>query len=388
MAGYIFNLNDEQSLEMYIENGIYATILRQQPDNQWKTYQESTFADYVTMKPGDNVYFFINRKIYGIGKLVEIEKNPTKDCKFLNFPQANTASPFNYLDIKGQLLWDEGEKSTHQRWVCFFKPSPYFFKKGIDMDDILVSNPASFKMLRAFWKLSFVKIDDDENQALLDIILRKNKNTLENQSGKEIYQSNYQNAHHYIANKITPDYILSSSCILERCANVDGSLKHEMALEAGILFQLSQKEQNTIEIFGEWDYISHQVIASPFKPIDYMDKMDIFGYSYIKGFPGTKSEFLVIENKKATATLQDAEQLMKYVDWIKEEYAFHDYSLIKAFLVAFDFDQNIPSLVEEISTRRYITGHRPPESKTWSNLNLVKYKFDTSTKKLTFTKIK
>ena len=36
------------------------------------------------------------------------------------------------------------------------------------MDDVLASNPSQFRMLRAFWKLSFIKIDDDENQALID----------------------------------------------------------------------------------------------------------------------------------------------------------------------------------------------------------------------------
>ena len=54
-----------------------------------------------------------------------------------------------------------------------------------------------------------------------------------------------------------------------------------MALEAGILFQLTNKYEDTVNIFGSWDYLSHQVVASPFKPIDYMDKwifLDIHSY--------------------------------------------------------------------------------------------------------------
>lgn len=387
MAGYIFNLNDENALKMYIENGVYATILKQQPNGRWKTYQESTFADYVTMKPGDNVYFFINRKIYGIGKLIEIEKDKAKDCKFLNFPEANNPSIYEYTSIKGQLLWDEGQNSPQQRWICLFKPYPYFFKKGIDMDDVLISSPERFKMLRAFWKLSFIKIDDDENQALMDIILRKNKHFLKNPPSDAIYTSQYNITHQNIQQKLGTNYILSHSKILESCAAPDGSLEHEMALEAGILAQLSIKDPSTVNIFGEWDYLSHQVIASPFKPIDYMDKMDIFGYSYIKDFPPTKSEFLVIENKKGTANAGDAEQIMKYVDWIKEEYASNDYSMIRAYLVAFDFNAELIKSVEEISSRRYIKGRRPPESEVWSNLNLVKYSFNHQTKKLDFFRI-
>lgn len=36
---------------------------------------------------------------------------------------------------------------------------------------------------------------------------------------------------------------------------------------------ISSKEDNGTP-FGTWDYVSHQVAASPFKPIDYMDKND------------------------------------------------------------------------------------------------------------------
>ena len=49
-----------------------------------------------------------------------------------------------------------------------------------------------------------------------------------------------------------------------------------MAIEAGLIHQLSINDPHTCDLFGEWDYLSHQVIASPFKPIDYMDKMDLF----------------------------------------------------------------------------------------------------------------
>ena len=43
------------------------------------------------------------------------------------------------------------------------------------MDDVLSYKPNSFRMLRAFWKLSFVKIDDEENKALKDIILKSKR---------------------------------------------------------------------------------------------------------------------------------------------------------------------------------------------------------------------
>lgn len=378
MAGYIFNLDSTNALEKYINNGVYSTKLSP-PDGHWGTHHEATFADYVTMKAGDNVYFFIKRKIYGIGELVNING----DCKFLNFPEANKPQSYDYNTVKGKLLWDEGEYSNNQRWLCVFRPYPYFFKEGLDMDDVLSSNPDVIRMLRAFWKVSFIKLDDDENQALMDIILRSNKASLNNPHKDNIFPTDYIKFHKLLEQKITPDYHFNCQDILLSCAN-GSKLEHEMALEAGILYQLSIKDPHTISVFGEWDYLSHQVIASPFKPIDYMDKMDIFGYSYIKGFSKTKSEYLIIENKKGLATLEDVEQLMKYVDWVKDEYTYGDYSMIKAFLVAYEFDSDAINNYKIVSERRYIAGRRPACSKVWSNLRLVKYEFDPVTKMIKF----
>ncbi|MEG3071471.1 MAG: hypothetical protein RQM92_12150 [Candidatus Syntrophopropionicum ammoniitolerans] len=124
MAGYIFNLNSVRSLEQYIENGIYATKLSSPKNGRWLVHHEGTFADYATMKPGDNIYFFIQRNIYGIGHLVEV----AGDCKFLNFPRASQPAVFDYEDIQPHLLWDEGQESVNQRWLCLFQPSPYFLK--------------------------------------------------------------------------------------------------------------------------------------------------------------------------------------------------------------------------------------------------------------------
>jgi hypothetical protein len=73
MAGYIFGLDSLESLLRYTENGVYATKLST-PTTSWKAHHEGTFADYATMKAGDNIYFFIQRKIYGIGRLVISER--------------------------------------------------------------------------------------------------------------------------------------------------------------------------------------------------------------------------------------------------------------------------------------------------------------------------
>ncbi len=383
VAGYIMSLDSIESLEKYIFNGIYSTKLST-PSNYWKKHHEATFADYATMQPGDNIYFFIKRKIYGIGEIVQVGD----DCKFLNYPNANKPFNFTYNDIKNDLLWDEGEHSKDQRWICVFKPNPNFFMNGIDMDEALSSNPSKFRSLRAFWKVSFIKLDDDENQALKDVILKNNQHLLNNSDKDFIFNSKYQDYHLKILNLLkNNNYKFEMNEILSSCCDA-AKLKHEMAIEAGILFQLSNKEKETTEIFGQWDYISHQVIASPFKPVDYMDKMDIFGYSFIPEYNPTKSKFLVMELKKDNANKEDIDQLLKYVDWVNDDYSHGDYSMIHSFLVASGFSEDVINYSKEIGIRKYVLGRRPPKSEEWSNLKLVKYSFDEIDNKIRFDLVK
>ena len=297
----------------------------------------------------------------------------------------DASKPVNpkYKNIKESLLVNFGEESADNRWICVFEPNPYFFIEGVDMDDVLASNPSKFKMLRAFSKLSFIKIDDEENKALKDIILMHNGGYLNNPNSNEIFDFDYS-THDKIKEKLKLNsYKLSMLDILNSCSN-SSSLEHEMALEAGTLYQLSNNDINTINIFGKWDYISHQVIASPFKPLEYVDKMDMFGYRYIPGFRGTISKYLIIELKKGAALIDDIEQVMKYVDWINQEYSFGNYSMINAFLVAKSINQDVINARDILAKRNFLIGRRPAKSSIWSNLKLVEYDFDSSTNSLKY----
>lgn len=363
MAGYIIALNNVDALQKCITEGVYSTNFKDLKNNYWKTHHEGTFADYLGMKEGDNIYFFIKRKIYGIGELINIKN----DCKYLNYPEADIPKVIDKEEIaKNILVKNYSDNSSNFRCICCFKPSPNFFMQGIDMDDALASNPHKFKVLRAFWKVSFIKIDDEENKALKDIILKRNENSINKQIDNFMFDNNI---HLEITKKINENYKLNSKNIIKYCRE-DEKLKHEMAIEAALIEKLTK---GTEEIFGQWDYISHQVIASPFKPIDYMDKIDVFGYRYIKGFD-TISKYLIIEIKKDKAGREALKQVMKYVDWVNQEYAFDDYSMINAFLVASDFDDDLLEYKKEVCIRNYIKGRRPVTLESWNNLRLIKYK--------------
>jgi hypothetical protein len=382
MAGFLFGLDSEESLINSINKGIYSTRLSN-PKKVWHVHHEGTFADYVSVKEGDNVYFFIKRKIYGIGTLINING----DCKFLNYPNSNFPTIQKYENIKDQILLDLGDnRSLQYRFICSFQPYPVFFKDGIDMDDILSSSPGSFKILRAFWKLSFIKFSDEENQAFKNIILRRNINAIENPNTVNSFETNYQFHHNIIKVKTLNNnfYKLSIHPFLNTINIKNGSLKHEMAIEAAIIYQISLSNQQSIDVFGSWDYLTHQVIASPFKPIDYIDKMDIFGYRYIENQKPTINNFLVIEVKRGTVNKQDILQLMKYVDWVKNEYAFGDYSMIKAFIVGFNFTDEAINKFEDIVERKFIYGVRPSVSAIWKDVKLISYIFNEQTNLLDF----
>ena len=384
MAGYIMALGDNENvLEQCFNSGIYGTILDFKERTFWNKQQEGTLADYASMKEGDNIYFFKDRKIYGIGKLINVYSN----CKYFNYPSAYIAGEQIYNSIKKDILYNpDSENSKKIRVICTFEPHPLFFKEGVDMDEALNSNSSAFKMLRAFWKVSFIKLDDEENKALFDILMKVNEQNFIYKHN--FYSSEYQDFHSKIREKLKQaNYEFNPSKILSTF-NEGSYLKHEMGLELAILHQLNTYNKNTIDILGTWDYLSHQVIASPFKPIDYMDKIDIFAYSYIKGLEiKTKNKYLVAELKRDIATIENIEQLLKYVDFVNHEYASNDYSMIRAFLIAHKIPQEVIDYRNNYAKRFYTYGTRPTQSKIWTNLELVEYKFNELTGMVELTKI-
>ncbi|MGK0554819.1 hypothetical protein [Macrococcus capreoli] len=363
MAGYIFSVNKETSVYEVIEKGYYSTKLKI-TSNKWGTHHEGTIADYLSMKEGDNVYFFQNRKIYGIGTLKKIKL----DVKLKNFPDSDIPEiSFNNVSQSEMVIdLEKDESAFSQRFLCTFIGGPEFFLDGVDMDEVLISNPNAFKILRSFEKLSFIKIDDIENKALFDMILNANKKNYLNK--KNVIKIN-KNVHSRIKAIVNEDYILSSENVLKLALDKKNKLAHEMALEAHII-DLISNEYDTI--FGKWDYISHQVIASPFKPIVYVDKIDIFGYKYLKPY-NTISDYLMIEIKKGAAGVEVINQAMKYIDWIQKEYS-HDYSMIQAFIVAESFDKEVIDLRNQYAKRYFTVGRSPTVTKEWNNLKLIEYR--------------
>lgn len=374
-AGYLFSIgtgdksNSSIALEQCFLEGRYATLL----SLKWSAATIATMGDFITMQPGDNVYLFSNRLVYGIGEILEYKNGEAAVELFPGSSSKNAPIP------EEETVIEKGDCRCF-RWAVYFKPSPYFFTDGVDMDDLLNSDPDAFNSLRTFWKRSFIQLDDRENQAFKSAIIRLNEPALSSPQPNLFFP--------YAGDRdgwIHPDYSnkplaeINPLPLLKEYRKADGSLSSEMVLEAGILSGLTRREPSICKALGTWDHISHQVAASPFKPVDYMDRIDIFAYRWVDGYRGEiLSKYLVVELKKGPAVLKDSaptcdyNQLMKYVDWVCDKYAHGNYSMIEAVLVAHSFEFSNASLMKDEIVRPYVTGHQA-QSHTWNDMRFATY---------------
>ncbi len=345
-------LAKQYALECCFRDGIYSARCSE----SGPAYL-GTLADYLGMKSGDDIYFFKDRMIYGIGKLVDIAGF---DCRFR----------VHAKNGKGKDLIDFVDPTVHP-FVCTFVPDPFFFRIGVDMDEVLMRNPEKMKSLRFFSQRSFMKLDDFESKEIKNAIARKN----------EIYLSGYDPVAHYefkedvqkeVANtlsKYLEEYKLSVFDYI-RYRGKTGNVTSEYFLEGAIMDLLRNYDSTSL---GRWDFIGRQYPASPPKPSEYEEVMDLFGYRYVPGFPDAISKYIVIELKAGTINRDHVQQTMKYVDWISREYANGDYSMIQAYTVGYDKEQHVEEQTEDITERNYIIENRPVQNSKWHDLRILSY---------------
>lgn len=356
------NLLKEAAMKDCVKNGIYATYIKTKSGGSYL----GTRADFLGMRKGDNIYFFFNRCIYGIGEIVDIEET----CAFFN--------------PNDDALYDFGDNDRYP-FFCLFKSSPHFFKNGVDMDDVLTSNPDAFKMLRVFHKRSFIKLDDVENKALKSFIIQKNEHNLSIYDAHEHYDSsNQESVLNNVKIKFLSDknkYILNATDIFNKGVNAkkgSNKVSSETYVEGLILDYVKRKNN----LLGSWDFISRQYPASPAKPSEYVDFMDLFGYRYVKGYEkeGVISKYVVMEIKSDEVNKDTILQVMKYVDWVCKEFAHNDYSMIEAYIIGYSMKDDLLKDNEELYTRNYIKSSKhnatrgiDVEPGTWKEVKYVSY---------------
>lgn len=238
MAGYVFAIGgDEDPVSMIrgcAEEGIYSTYLKGIAPLSF----EGTLADYMSMRPGDNIYFFCKRRYCSIGELISIGP----DCKYCNYPHSSARINVQYEDISNDLLVNFGSQSPHYCWLCTFKGAPYFFEEGIATDEILTYEANTFKTLRAFWKVSFIKLSDEENASLKEIFLLRRQRETVAQTG--IF-SERNDVHNAIAEKVLDRYLIKPADMLQTCT-LGSRVKHEMTFEAAVVYDLCHNRAHAL----------------------------------------------------------------------------------------------------------------------------------------------
>ena len=373
--------------------GMYSTNLPVREGTQkWSKPKVSTFTDYFSMRENDFVFFFSDRKIYGAGRLV----NVGDDCKYWSFEGANRPQTYSAEQIAASRLTES--ITPGNRCICFFEPVEYF-SHAIDMDEALTAFPDSFKSLRTIQGRTFIKLGDEEAMALFAVLHRRNvacANDTVIDWNPPIFE---RNIHTEVCEKVTNSpgiYKFSIESLLENYPRWEGSgIKEEMAIEAAVVNALS----SGLEPFDRMSYVTHQVSASPAKPVEYMEWMDIFGYSISDDLSGgnipiqfginkyyvmeIKREFLHLqpprrgrETKSIQKTKAIANQLMKYVDWIAKNYASGNYPMVKGVLIANGFDNQFIEYCQSVCIRNYNIGYRNSTPAVWQNFELIRYSFD------------
>ncbi len=373
--------------------GIYSTNLHVNKDSdRWSKQKISVFTDYLSMREGDYIFFFTNRKIYGVGKLVKVGDS----CVHWAFKGANKPIAYSEKNITRTKLFNT--ILPDNRCVCFFKPLQYF-KHAIDMDEALTSYPDSFKSLRVIEGRSFIKMDDEEATALFSVMSKRNSTDSESNEADWIPPVFDDSKHKLALKRIKANksyYEFNTASFLSDFSVIDNDMiSEEMAIEAALVECLNK---NTNKILGEVSYVSHQVTASPAKPVGYMELMDVFGYTTSKflienavPIQFSINQFFVAEVKRGTLYLEysrkkepkyvrdnkaAANQLMKYVDWIANNYASGKYPMVKGILVANDFDAKFIDYCRKLCVRNYNDGYRNPTPSIWNKIILLKYSFD------------
>lgn len=383
MSGYIFALDSAETLRLYAESGVYATKISR-PDHYWNANHLYTLGDYLTMRSGDLVFFFIKRKIYGVGRLIRLLESPSAAVAACNYPKSYMP---DRRYSRTELLWDEGD-NLDRPWLCFFQPFPCFFKHGLDIDEVLDADVRGVvQALRVFERVSFLQMRDDEANLLNDLFVRRF-----GEGGAEQYDSHHVLSHDGIRERVgrrPTDYVLDTRELIRSYAEPTGRVRSEAALETWLIDEIGRADASVTAIVGDWDFITHQVPASPNKPVVYMDRIDLLGWEtrcLAEGAKPTVCRLKVVEVKKDLLAGRLGEetvtQLMKYVDWITTHEAGGDYSMVDAYLVACGFSDETINYCMERARREFVFQRRPFVSMTWDNITLVAYWYDRATDSL------
>ena len=351
------------------------------------------FADLLTISPGDKVFFFAKRRIYGMAEVVGLGDEGTLG-PILNYRDSDI---FNKTPVGGSIYL--GEDAEKVKVVVLLKPSPAFFPEGIDMDEVLSYPGAEYCWGLRFWSgKNFLQLGIEETRLLEGIFLRRfaslPRETRPKTSGYLEAQSRAE------ALGIARPSIVKMLADPAHAADVSGDkINREFAIH-GALIEAIQYGTSALPaaFLDSKDYLlgcQREVPASPPKPHEYADFMDVVRFLAWSAERPVSIRFDIFEVKKDRMTgeaLTIIKQLLEYVDFVARNYASGDYNTIRAGFIAAKFPDDVLS---KYRTALAMTGqnldvefHKPYVLSThgggtstliWRNLFLMTYKWNGRT---------
>ena len=70
--------------------------------------------------------------------------------------------------------------------------------------------------------------------------------------------------------------------------------------------------------------------------------------------------------------------MLKYVDWVCNEYAYGDYEAIEACIISAEYEENLDDYYASVVKRYYTLGSHPVRNKRWNDLKLIKYRYENN----------
>ena len=272
------------------------------------------------------------------------------------------------------------------------------------MDEVLSSPSAHFFWGLRFWKgFSFRQLGEEETRALLGIFLRR--------FHKDTEYLNPERSEEEHMNKIKDNFRGTFSAKKLVAANPceylhdDGTFKKENWLHALVIEHLKENDSKWNELLYDpcRKNVFREVPASPPKPPIWADSIDVLTTSHHPKRKEVTTHYTVIEIKKDEVVANSARQfnevvtqIMKYVEFLAENYTEGNYGAISAFYVAKGFSEQFMKFYEESLNvrlekesgvtpivRLYVLDpHEEKPVKMWKNLELLEYGWNKASNEL------
>lgn len=410
MKGVIFSIKkNKKSVEDVLNilregfHGVWQSPSGKKPeDREWNAQQVGTFADYSTLEPGDKVFLFRDRVIYGIGELKIPESLEVDTPALLNYPNSDEHS---FEEPEEEPLY-KPEEWDRLRVVFPFIPGPRLFEEGIDMDKALSSPMREYFWGLRFWRgFSFRLLGETETEALVKMFLKR----FEGEEGLEPKRDESSHMEYVEKNfhgTFSPEFHISKNPSAHLKEGV--TFRKENWVHATLIEALRTNDGESLPsclIDSNRKNVFREMTASPPKPPKWADSIDVVSTYHHPEYEDVTTRYSVFEVKKDEVDSSKVEdynkkisQVMKYVDFIAQKYTDGDYGGIDAYYVARDFSEEFLEFYTESKeggqtdsdiispTRDYIVDtHDVETAEVWDNLKLLKYSWDECKNKVIFS---